>query len=243
MKIVIIDDEIDAIQALSIMLTDFVEDVEIVGTACSAFEAIKLINTTTPDIVFLYVEMPYANGFDVLEAVNDRNFQLVFTTAYAHYAIQAIRANAFDYLMKPIDIDDLIRVVKSAKSQTALNQSSRNSRLLTELKDGQFTRIPVSVKGDYLFLELEDIQYIKSDGSYSIIHTFDKKYTTAKNLKHHEELLSENNFLRVSNSHLINVEKVVKYLREDGGMFELQNKSKIHVSRNRKKELKQSLRL
>ncbi len=243
MKIVIIDDEIDAIQALSIMLTDFVEDVEIVGTACSAFEAIKLINTTTPDIVFLYVEMPYANGFDVLEAVNDRNFQLVFTTAYAHYAIQAIRANAFDYLMKPIDIDDLIRVVKSAKSQTALNQSSRNSRLLTELKDGQFTRIPVSVKGDYLFLELEDIQYIKSDGSYSIIHTFDKKYTTAKNLKHHEELLSENNFLRVSNSHLINVEKVVKYLREDGGMVELQNKSKIHVSRNRKKELKQSLRL
>ncbi len=90
-------------------------------------------------------------------------------------------------------------------------------------------------------MDLEDIQFIKSDGSYSIIHTFDENYTTAKNLKHYENLLSKEGFLRVSNSHIINLEKINKYIREDGGMVELQNKTKIAIACNRKTELKQKL--
>ncbi len=103
------------------------------------------------------------------------------------------------------------------------------------------TKIPVSLRNEYLLLSLEDIQFIKSDGSYSIIHTSENKYTTSKNLKHYESLLENLGFLRVSNSHVISIDKVVKYLREDGGMIELLNKVKIPISRNKRESVKRLL--
>lgn len=243
MKVVIVDDERDAVEALSIMLNDFVEEVEIIGTSNSVLNATKLINETKPDIVFLDVEMPYANGFDLLDIVSYKDFQLVLTTAYNHYAIKAIKVNAVDYLMKPIDIDELVIAVEKTRElkEKQLVPLNANFNLKKEVV-APISKIPIAIKGDYIFLDLEDIQYIQSEGSYSIIWTFDKRYMTAKNLKYHELLLAGSNFLRLGNSYLVNIEKVIKYLKEDGGMVQLQNKSKIPVARNRKKDLKRRLK-
>jgi two-component system LytT family response regulator len=238
MKAVIIDDEKDAIKSLSIIINEYCEGVELIGTANSALSGIKLINELSPDLVLLDVEMPGGTGFDLLEGTANRDFLVIFTTAYEHYSIRAIRANANDYLMKPIDIDELVAAIENAKSQLNFNQSLKNKNLLATVKSEKLTKIPISMKNEYLLLDLEDIQFIKSDGSYSVIYTFDQNYTTAKNLKYYEGLLSQSGFLRISNSHVINVEKVVKYLREDGGMVELRNKVKIAVSKNRRQELK-----
>ncbi len=237
MKVVIIDDESDAVEALKIMLTDFIKNVEILGVAYSALEGIKLINQTDPDIVFLDVEMPYGNGFDLLEGISKTNFELIFTTAYSHYGVNAIKKNAFDYLLKPVDIDELENSVNRVREKREKKIKS------VYKKKTDMTKIPVSIKNEYLLLDLEDIHHIKSDGSYSVIHTFDKHYVTAKNLKYYEQLLSGNDFLRVSNSCVVNLDKVVKYIREDGGIVELRNKARIPVSKAKKSALKDFLRI
>jgi two-component system LytT family response regulator len=241
MKAIIIDDEPDAIKSLSIMITDFCQNIEIIGTANSALAGIKQINKLSPELVFLDVEMPDGTGFDLLDSIPNRNFQLIFTTAYEHYAIRAIRTHAIDYLMKPIDIDELIKAETNINENAHLNSSARNTNLVQTFKEDKLTKIPISMKNEYLLMELDDIYFIKSDGSYSIIHTHKRNYTTSKNLKHYENLLNENGFLRVSNSHLINTKKIEKYLREDGGVIKLSNEAKIAISRNRKERLKRHL--
>ena len=241
MKTLIIDDELDAIKSLTIILDEYTEGITLVGTANSAMEGIKLINQHQPDLIFLDVEMPNGTGFELLEALDKRNFQVIFTTAYEHYAIQAIRANAIDYLMKPVDIDELVAAVKQAELQVGKDHSSKHEQLLETINADGIKRLPVSVKNEYLFLDVEDIQFIQSDGSYSIIHLDHDTYTTSKNLKHYERMLEPNNFLRASNSHLINLNKVTKYLREDGGTVELENRIKITTTRSRRDKLKEKL--
>ncbi len=243
MKVILVDDEVDAIETLSIMLTEFIKDIEIVGTANSAIEAIKLINAKNPDLVFLDVEMPHASGFDVLEGVANRNFQVIFITAYDHYAIKAIKANAIDYLMKPVHIDELSHSIEKARNQLQQTSAVVNDNLLITLKKEKLTRIPISVRNNYILVDLEDIQYVKSSGAYSEVNTFDQSHLTSKNLGYFEELLTDYGFLRVNNSHLINIEKVTQFLREDGGVIVLKNGTKITVSRNKKAKLKHLLNL
>jgi len=238
MNVVIIDDEADAIRILSIMLSQFCDDVQISGTASSALEGIKLIQHAAPDLVFLDVEMPNGTGFDVLEAIAERNFQVIFTTAHRDYAIKAIKAKAIDYLMKPIDTDELVEAVEQAKQR---HVSGSNAGSQATAATNAVSKIPISVRNEYLLIDPGDIYFIQSDGSYSIIHTGSAKYTTAKNLKHYEQLLAPRGFLRVSNSHVINLDKVEKYLREDGGMVLLFNQVKIGVTRSRKQSLKDAL--
>lgn len=233
MKAIIIDDELDAIKSLSIMAQEYCK-LEIVGTAQTALEGLKLIQKKNPDIVFLDVEMPNGTGFDLLESLPERNFQVVITTAYENYAIDAIRASAIDYLMKPIDIDELINAYQRAKFKNSLKASPAQT-------DRTISKIPISIRNEYLLMEIEDIYCIKSDGSYSIIHTYDNNYTTAKNLKYYEGMLSNQGFIRISNSYLINLDKVDKYLREDGGIVSLRNKIKIPVAKSRKEQLKEKL--
>lgn len=243
MNVILIDDEPDAIESLSIMLKEFAEGINIVGTASSAIEGIKLINTKKPDLVFLDIEMPHASGFDVLEGVVKRNFQVIFTTAYDHYAIKAIKANAIDYLMKPIDIDELNKAILKAKDQINQSASLTNTNLLNTLKEKEIRRIPICVNGNYVLIEIEDIQYIKSQGAYSEVNTFDKVYLVSKNLGHYESLLPSNAFYRISNSCIVNVNKIRVLSKEDGGKVVLQNNAQIAISRARKTALKKILNI
>ena len=233
MKAIIIDDELDAIKSLTLMAEEYC-NIEVIGTAQTALEGIKLIQKSNPDLVFLDIEMPNGTGFDLLEGIPDRKFEVVITTAYENYAINAIRANALDYLLKPIDIDELISACKRAKLKLSPTQNYVS-------KTQSLTKIPISIRNEYLLMDIEDIYFIKSDGSYSIIHTFDTNYTTAKNLKYYEGMLQNNDFLRISNSYLINLDKVDKYLREDGGIVLMRNKIKIQIARSRKEQLKREL--
>lgn len=243
MRVVIIDGEFEVIESLKTILANFVGNIEVVGCTNSPADGIRLIEKTKPDVVFLDIEMPNGSGFDVLEGVSNRNFDLVFISAYAHYAIRAIKANAIDYLLKPINKGELMRAINNVKKRFDSYYTMRNQSSYAIIEKEILTKIPISLKNEYLLLDLEDIQYIESDGAYSIIHTFDEHYKTAKNLKYYETLLMDNDFLRVSNSSVVNIEKVVKYLREDGGAVELRNKIRIPVSRNRKGELKTLLRI
>jgi len=243
MRAVIVDDEQDGVETVSKILDLGCKDVEIVGMANSAIEAIKLINTKKPDIVFLDIEMPHGNGFDVLEGTTDRNYNIIFTTAYNHYAIRALKANAIDYLMKPIDIDELVGAVEKVKS-IGLNQKEElNSNLLDSLKNDKISKLPILDKGAYIFVKLDSIIYFKSDGAYAEIVTSDNKYISSKSLKYYDDLLSECNFFRINNSYLINLNEVVKYIKEGGGTVEMRNKIKIMVSKTKSKEAKAILGL
>ncbi len=229
MRAILIDDEIHAIENLTILLNDFCEGVEIIATTSSALEGIKLIKQKKPDIVFLDVSMPYGTGFDVLDAVGTINFKVVFITAYEQYAIQAIRRNAFDYIMKPIQIKELRDCV---------------AKLHNELKVSENPHMRISLhSNEYIdFIEVSDIIYCKSDNVYCDIYTHTKgKLTYTKKLKDLEAELPNNSFIRCHNSHIVNKNFVFRYSKIDGGALVLTNDSIIPVSRSKKDDVMQWL--
>ncbi len=244
-RILIIDDEIDAIEALRMMLEEFCENVEIIGTSQSPLEGIKMINQLKPDLLLLDIEMPGGNGFDVLEATSLLNYKVIFTTAYNHYAIRAIKYGALDYLMKPIDIDELQSAVDLAKEQLdgMIDHQIARNEFLEHVKqpDVLNERIAICVKEGYAFIDHAEIIYLQSEGSYTRFFTLNQEYIVSKNLKTYEELLPSDGFLRVSNSHLVNIQNIRNYLREDGGILMMTNGNKITISRARKNLLKEKL--
>lgn len=243
MKAIIIDDERDGIETITKMVETYCKEVTIVGSASSALEGIKLINSCCPDIVFLDIEMPHGNGFDLVEATKDKNYHIIFTTAYNHYAIKAIKVNALDYLMKPIDIDELIEAVKKVNSLKQEHRSQLTNNVIDAVKHHQIRKLPVSQKGEYLFIDVDDIIYFNSDGAYTHIITSDNKLLSSKNLKYYDDMFSENGFYRVNNSYLINLNHITKYLREDGGILQMSNRIKILISKNKKDQVKKILGL
>lgn len=225
MRAILIDDEIHAIENLTILLNDFCEGVEIIGSTTSAIEGIKLVKQKKPDIVFIDVSMPYGSGFDVLDAIGVINFKVVFVTAYEQYAIEAIRRNAFDYIMKPIQIKDLRNCV---------------TKLSEELKNSEDPHLRLSLhSNEYIdFIEVKDIIYCKSDNVYCDIYTHTKgKLTYTKKIKDLESELPKHTFIRCHNSHIVNKNFVFRYSKVDGGALILKNDSIIPVSRSKKEEV------
>ena len=239
LQAVIIDDEEDAVDVLKTLISDFCEDVDIVGSASGAIDGIKLIQQTSPDIVFLDIEMPGSTGFDVLEATPNVNYKAIFTTAYDHYAIKAIKHNALDYLMKPIDIDELRQAIQTAREQLSLDldHSKVNQQLLNSWEQRRFEKIAITTRDGYQFIPHEHIQYLRSEGAYTRFVCIDNDYVVSKNLKTYESLLPDH-FIRISNSHLINVNNIKGYLREDGGILCMQNGDKVSISRAKKSEVR-----
>ncbi|MGZ4157620.1 MAG: LytR/AlgR family response regulator transcription factor, partial [Bacteroidia bacterium] len=194
-----------------------------------------------PDIVFLDIEMPNGNGFSLLQRFEEITFQLIFTTAYENYAIAAIRHHALDYLLKPIDIDELKAAIKNAstaiKNKPAVN---RYSDFINERKADITSRIALPIKDGIVYLTLSEIIRVESDGSYSTFYNSDgKKYVVSKNLKEYEDILPTREFFRSHKSHLINIKKVKKYLRTDGYFAEMEDGSVIEISRRKKDEFLQ----
>ena len=232
MKAIIVDDEKDAVETLKIILKEYCQEVEIIDTAETAIEAIKSILKNKPDLVFLDVEMPHGNGFDVLEGLEKRDFKVIFTTAYNHYAIKAIKFSALDYLLKPIDIDELVEAVKNAR--ISIDNDQVNSLLLRNLEKNRFSRIPIFHNGAYQFMEISDMIYLESDGAYTNIRFKDQDMISSKHLKRYEDMLGDYGFYRVSKRHLVNVKHVKQFLNEDNGVLEMSDKSRISISRSKK---------
>ncbi len=238
MRVIVVDDEPAAINSLTWELQKFSEFIKIVDTFTSATEALSGINYLKPDCVFLDIEMPEMNGFALLQKLEYRNFAVIITTAYNQYAIQAIKEGALDYLLKPVDGDDIKVVLEKLKkmnnSENFQSQFQETLNALSRVSNVQMIQIPVN--GKILFIKIDDIVYCESDGNYSkLFLESSKELFVSKKLKELEELLPDSLFFRIHNSFIIHMLKVTEYLRGDNYVV-LSNKKKIPVSRVKKED-------
>lgn len=243
-KAIIVDDELAAVNSLNWELKKFSSDIKVIDTFTSPVEAISGINYLKPDCVFLDIEMPEMNGFTLLKQLDFRNFAVVITTAYNQYAIQAIKENALDYLLKPIDEDEIKDIIDKLKNhgdpQQLQHQFQETMKALSEVNTLKMIQIPVN--GKIIFIKVEDIIYCQSDGNYSrIFLSSGKNKYVSKKLKELEELLPESTFFRIHNSYIINIMQVVEYFKGDGYVA-LTNNEKIPVSRVKKEAFLEKMR-
>ncbi len=228
---VLVDDEEKSLKNLSILLADHCPDVTVVGTASNALEAVKLILDHKPNLVLLDVQMPGYSGFDVLENIKNSPSIIVFTTAHKDYAINALRKGAFDYLLKPLDVEELKLCVERVRDKIAKS----------EAMPGQITGsrniIELSVKDGIIFVKPEQIIRLEASGSYTTFFLENNvKHLVSKSMKEYEVFLDPGIFFRCHNSHIVNLKKVVKFLHNNGYYAELNNGAIIEIAR-RNKEL------
>ncbi len=211
-KVIIVDDELSARENLSYLIEDFCPEITIIDTCCNVEEALLSIDKNNPDVVFLDIEMPQKNGFQLLKECDNFDFQIVFITAYDQYAIKAFEVSALDYLLKPIDIDRLIETVDKIKNQQVIASFQDRMTAFSENKQ-KLSKISIPYKSDYVVLNIDDIICIEADRMYSYIHTLDgEKYIASKNLNYYEELFFETqNLKRVHRSWVANLSKVDSY--------------------------------
>ena len=240
LKAILVDDEASSISSLNEKINRHCPQVEIIATCDNARTAINAIESLKPDIVFLDIEMPVMNGFLMLQHLHFKNFELVFTTAYDHYAIKAIRFSALDYLVKPIEIEELQQAIQRAeeKKQNA-TPNQRLELLLDNLgqKKHELQRIAVPTNTGLEFLKVENIIYLEASVNYTHIFLPDgRKYTVSRTLKDFEEMLSPDTFLRIHHSHIINKNFAEKYIRGEGGQVVLSNGSVLDIAKRKKAE-------
>jgi len=238
---IIVDDEETSRITLSKLVEMYCPEVQVLELCDSVGSAKKAIEKSGPDLVFLDVEMPYRNGFALLEEIKSPGFNVIFTTAYNHYAIKAIKYSALDYLLKPIDGDELTRAIDKIRKQ----QSDKTKLmpdfelLLSNLQaKGKSVRIAIPTFDGLQMVNAEEIVKCTASESYTeIVLSKGSKLLVSRILKEYEELLSDLNFFRVHNSCLINLSHVVKYVKGDGGYVIMSNGDSVEVSRRKKNEL------
>jgi two-component system LytT family response regulator len=235
---IIIDDESDAVDFISSIATEYCPDLDVVGKANNVREGVAVINEIKPDLVFLDVEMPNGTGFELLTHFPEKTFDVIFITAFNHYAIQAIKFSAVDYLLKPININEFIEAVNKVVTKRRSGVLSGNENfdiLLENLRTSHPTRLVIPTSDGREYLNPKDIIRIEADRSYSwFFITGRHKILVSRHLKEFQDLLNDRNFFRPHNSHLINLDFVKKFIRHDGGYIEMTDGSQIPISRNRK---------
>lgn len=244
-RAIIIDDEEGARESLANILKDYFDNVEVVGKAASADNGVKLINEYHPDLVFLDIEMPKGNAFDLLEHFENIDFDIIFVTAYDQYAIKAIKFSALDYLLKPIDIDELGAAIQKFDDKT--HKRTTNQRLQTLLQNlnaENKKKVAIPDSEGLVFVNLDDIVRCESDGNYThIILNNGKNILASRTLGEYEEMFSEENFSRVHRSHLINLNHIDKYIKGEGGYAVMTDGSHVEISRRKRAEFMEKLSL
>jgi two-component system, LytTR family, response regulator len=238
-KAILIDDELSSLQNLRQKLDEFCPDLQVVAMAQKPEEAMLLIRHHKPDVIFLDIEMPKMSGFRMLDELGEYDFEIIFTTAYNHYAIDAIRISAFDYLMKPIAIKDLQVAVDRLGKMRYSQTKEKIDILKTSMNDkkSQDDKIAIPTSEGLEFIPIKSILHIESSSNYSKIYFKETKpIVVTKLLKDFEDMLLPYNFYRVHNSHLINLAYIKKYIRGEGGQVVMQNGDVIDVARRKKEE-------
>jgi two-component system, LytTR family, response regulator len=236
---IIIDDETKGRLALREKLSSYCPQIKVLAEAGNGAEALMLIQHHHPQLIFLDIEMPRMSGFDMLNELPEKNFHIIFTTAYDQYAIKAIKYAAFDYLLKPIDIEELKTAV--AKLDNAQNnQTKKQVELLNQHMQHpkkQVSKLAIPTLEGLVFYEIKDIVYLEANSNYTNIYLDNKaKITASKTLKELEELLPPDIFFRTHHSYLINLNYIKRYIKGDGGQIEMQNGAYVDVSRRKKEE-------
>lgn len=237
LKAIIVDDESKSRESLQILLHDFVEGVVVKSLCQDISEAVQAIERDKPDIVFLDIQLQRETGFDLLTKVKDINFEVIFTTAYSEYAIKAFRFSAIDYLLKPIDIEELKKAVSKVEKRVNGNITSRLTELVQNLRVGttENYKLALPTLEGLIFIRTNDILYCEASSNYTQIYTGDgKKYLVSKTLKEYEDLLTDHNFFRIHNSYLINLNAIKKYVKGEGGYVILSNDVSLDVSKRKK---------
>ncbi|MEO6405718.1 MAG: LytTR family DNA-binding domain-containing protein [Ferruginibacter sp.] len=244
---IIIDDEPNALVVLQRLLEMHCPQVHVVAAVSSSKEGLGKIRELKPSIVFLDIEMPQMNGFQLLSKLDTINFHLIFTTAYDQFAVKAFRFNALDYLLKPIDAGELKKAVAKANEKSALlpQQLGQVSELIQEAEKGGLpSRVAFPHSKGYRLISLSEIVYCESESNYTVLHIENEPtFTVCKTLGEVEEILGTIYFLRVHRSFLVNIKKIKEFIKSDGGFLVMENRSEIPVSRNKKSELSDALRL
>lgn len=226
LSVVIVDDEAGALETLRVMLRKPALGTNLVGTAASALEGIKLIQRTRPDLVLLDIEMPHGSGFDLIDAFPERRFKVIYTTAHEQHAVRAAHTHPFDYLLKPVDPDDLERAIGQLREQHTRPE-----------------RIEVASTTGRVFLLARDIRRIEADGGYCTIHTAQReRHVASRNLGHFEELLSATVFFRCHHSHLVNLTHVRGFTHSDGGAIVLDDGTIVPLASRRRADFDERMK-
>ncbi len=236
-RAIIIDDEEKSRITISTFLEKYCPNINLVGQANGVKSGVELFHSAMPDIIFLDIEMDDGTGFNVIENLKDEQFQVIFITAFNQYAIKAFRYSAIDYLLKPLNPEELIEAVKKVTSDSRLDQIEQKLEVLLSNRNS-FQKIAIpSMDG----IRLEDpmnIKYIQSDNYYSIIHLKSgEKLMVSKTLKEYDEILSSEGFFRIHQKFLVNVSEITNYSKSDGGFVILKDATQLTVSRRKKDEL------
>ncbi|MBX2888358.1 MAG: response regulator transcription factor [Ferruginibacter sp.] len=234
---ILIDDEELSLNSLKTKILKHCPQVKILAVCNNPMQGIEAIETLKPNILFLDIEMPGMNGFVLLQNLKYRDVEIVFVTAYDHYAIKAIKYSAFDYLVKPIEVCSLKESIKRLAEKKKSSSESRIKLLLDNAltKKDQFSKIMITSTDTIYFVNVDEIIYLESQANYSNVFLLNGvKYVTTRSLKEFQELLPENNFLRIHNSYIINLKFLRKYTQKEGGQIEMERNIVLPVSRRRK---------
>lgn len=235
LKTVVIDDEQDAVDFLCGALKMYCPEADVVGSATNICDGHKIISAKIPDLVLLDIAMPSGNGFELLNLLPDRSFEVIFITAYNEYAIKAFRYSAIDYLLKPVDISELIQAVRKIRISAVKPRLNNINLLLTNLSLISPQKISIPTAMGFEFILIDDIIRIEAQRSYCCFHLLGKrKYLVSRCLNDYHQILEDKRFFRVHNSHLINMKHVKSFTRSDGGFVEMADSSQVPVSRVKK---------
>lgn len=245
MKAVLIDDEISNLENLRILLNKHCPQVNILATAQSVTDAVDVIEKHLPDLVFLDIQMGKRTGFDVLKLVQTQNFEVIFVTAYDQYGIQAVKFAALDYLLKPIDIEELINAVSKAEEKLSTQiRTSQLDFLMQQLKKPEvnMSKIALQMQSEIRYVTLSEIIRCEADNTYTHFYlSGSEKILVSKPLKEYADLLKPNGFIRTHQSHLVNPKYVKSWLKEDGGVLLLTSGEKIPISKPNKDNVRKAL--
>lgn len=242
---IIIDDEPNNVENLQLIMAAHCPQVELIATAFSAADGIAAIKTHRPDLVFLDIQMPEASGFDVLKAFAMVDFEIIFITAHDQYGIQAIKFSALDYLLKPINISELKLAINKAIEKIKSKKKDQNiENLLEYIKMGQYVspKIALPTLNEIMYVKVSAIIRCEASNNYTAFYLDNgETVLVCKTLKEFDELLQSHKFIRSHQSHLVNLDFVKSYLKEDGGMLLLTDGAKVPISRQNKDKIKNEL--
>lgn len=235
-KAVIIDDEKNSRLALYKLIETYAKDVKVMAEAASLHEGLEAIKNNKPDLVFLDLEMPDHNGLELFEELDKIDFEVIITTGHQEYAVKAVRTAALDYLLKPIDVEELEKAIERVFAKRKQKRENKNFDIfIKNFKNTSEQQIALASSEGLTFLKVNEIIYCKGDGAYTYFYINDgSKITVSKNLKEFEDLLGDKGFFRIHKSYLINLSHMKKYVRGDGGYVVLSNGDNADVSKRKK---------
>ncbi len=236
-RAIILDDELKSRESLKRLIEEFCQNVIVEATCQNIEEAVTAIDSLTPDLVFLDIQLQRETGFDLLTRYKNFEFEVIFTTAYSEYAIKAFKYSAIDYLLKPIDINELRQALSNAEKRKSNSITDRVQQLLQNIRSGNIEnyKLALPTSDGLVFVKTNDILYCEASSNYTqITLSQNRKYLVGRTLKEYDDLLSGQNFFRIHHSYLINLDAIMKYVRGDGGYVIMNDNRSLDVSKRKK---------